>query len=233
MYKSNKYSLITYQSKKKELEKWVSKEQEAILKTKKGLIDNLENTVRLIDEANSNAQRIKNFFMKHSIGYDNDNVASLSANLCQDHCLEQDSSIKLQSPLSDINSVKEDKKNSLIFIQDDFPEEINVDLNLYEDNKISRIKSQNKKELVITNLEVINSLPKIQITPEKPINNSNISKPNIIKEFRVHQINNEEISELDLGSFRNNQNDDQSEPNLSDTKITDKFILVEIGRAHV
>ncbi len=78
MYKCNQYSPRTYQSKRKELEKWVSREKDDIKKTKTRMLDSWKKTAEMIEEAHTNALQIKKFFFKHAMSYNSDTNSTVS-----------------------------------------------------------------------------------------------------------------------------------------------------------
>eukprot|EP01022_Parablepharisma_sp_SALTPOND_P025576 TRINITY_DN59_c0_g3_i1.p1 TRINITY_DN59_c0_g3~~TRINITY_DN59_c0_g3_i1.p1 ORF type:complete len:1605 (+),score=215.77 TRINITY_DN59_c0_g3_i1:8435-13249(+) len=90
MYKNKQYSPRTYQSKRKELEKWVTKEREEIRKTKSGILDSWRKTAEMIEEAHTNALHIKKFFLQHALSYNSDtnSTISLAIDTHQEHDLE-------------------------------------------------------------------------------------------------------------------------------------------------
>jgi len=78
MYKANKFSSRTYQRKREELEKWVSKEKEEIKKTKTNLIETWKRTATIIEEAHNNAMQLKSLLMTHTLSYNSESRSNLS-----------------------------------------------------------------------------------------------------------------------------------------------------------
>eukprot|EP00826_Nyctotherus_ovalis_P028830 TRINITY_DN2272_c0_g1_i10.p1 TRINITY_DN2272_c0_g1~~TRINITY_DN2272_c0_g1_i10.p1 ORF type:complete len:616 (-),score=189.41 TRINITY_DN2272_c0_g1_i10:133-1956(-) len=72
MYKRKQFTPQTYQRKRKELERWIHKEQEAIHSGKTGLLNTLQKTANMIEEAHYNALRIKRFFIQHALSFNSD-----------------------------------------------------------------------------------------------------------------------------------------------------------------
>ncbi len=78
LYKEKQISPHSYQSKRKELERWVFKEREEIKRTKSHLADNWKKTAQMIEDAQANAQRIRQFFLQHAASYISDNNSTPS-----------------------------------------------------------------------------------------------------------------------------------------------------------
>lgn len=78
IYKAKKLSPKTYNSKRRELEKWVTKEKEEIKKCKKTLKDTWNRTAQMIEEAEKNAMQIKRLIASHTLSYNSDTNSALS-----------------------------------------------------------------------------------------------------------------------------------------------------------
>eukprot|EP01022_Parablepharisma_sp_SALTPOND_P022319 TRINITY_DN4500_c0_g1_i1.p1 TRINITY_DN4500_c0_g1~~TRINITY_DN4500_c0_g1_i1.p1 ORF type:complete len:1311 (-),score=211.19 TRINITY_DN4500_c0_g1_i1:1930-5862(-) len=78
MYKAKKLSPKTYQSKRKELEKWVTKEQEEIKKSKTSLVDTWKRTAVMIEEAQQNAVQLRKLLAAHTMSYNSDSISNFS-----------------------------------------------------------------------------------------------------------------------------------------------------------
>jgi len=78
MFKAKKLSPKTYQSKRKELEKWVTAEKEEIKKSKKSLIETWKKTANMIEEAHQNSLQIKKILAVHTMSYNSDTNSNLS-----------------------------------------------------------------------------------------------------------------------------------------------------------
>ncbi len=77
MYKAKRLSPKTYQSKRKELEHWVTKEKEDIKKTKKSLAETWKKVAQMIEDTNRNALQIRRILATHTLSYNSDTNSSL------------------------------------------------------------------------------------------------------------------------------------------------------------
>ena len=89
MYKNKQCTFQIYQSKRKELERWIIKEKDEIKKAKTGLLETWRKTIKMMEDAQSNAMQIKNFFLKHGITYNSDNNSMSSLECPQEHLTEE------------------------------------------------------------------------------------------------------------------------------------------------
>ena len=153
MYKNKKYSSQTYQRKRKELEKWINKEQDEIRNSKAGLMNTFQRTANMIEEAHCNALRIKKFFMQHALSYNSDSAISISADI--------------QPGLEKLNAEKNLDK-------EDVKEIYNVQDKLSA-NKVSPTKRKEVK-LEITDLGVIGMEPVIKKEVSNSPEESNTSR---------------------------------------------------------
>lgn len=71
LFKKKKISQASYQSKRKELEKWVTAEKAEILRTKSQVMDNWKKTMEMIEDAEKGAIQIKKILMQHAVSFTN------------------------------------------------------------------------------------------------------------------------------------------------------------------
>jgi hypothetical protein len=84
LYKYKKYSSRTYQRKKVELEKWVSKEKIEIKKSKKQFMENWKQTADMIEEIHQNAVRVRQMVFEGTWNSALSGVLNTSRNLIEE-----------------------------------------------------------------------------------------------------------------------------------------------------
>jgi len=67
MFKSKEFSPRTYQRKRRDLEKWVSKEKEEIKQSKKNITETWQRTMQIIEDAQKISINFKRTFAKHAL----------------------------------------------------------------------------------------------------------------------------------------------------------------------
>ena len=78
MFKAKRLSPKTYQSRRKELEHWVTKEKEEIKKTKRGLAETWKKVAQMIEDTNRNALQVRRILATHTLSYNSDTNSNMS-----------------------------------------------------------------------------------------------------------------------------------------------------------
>lgn len=117
MYKAKKFSPRTYQRKRKQLEKWITKEKEEIQKSKRGLVETWKQTAQIIEDVHKNAVQIKQTLGSHTLSHNSLSNSTFSLILdssrpATDQGVDEDIKIRISKqfdPLEQQKALSRDK----------------------------------------------------------------------------------------------------------------------------
>ena len=89
MFKSKEFSPRTYQRKRRDLEKWVTKEKEEIKQSKKHITETWVQTAKIISEAQKDSLKYKQILLKHPTLYNSESNSIISSILDSSRSIDE------------------------------------------------------------------------------------------------------------------------------------------------